>query len=186
MKKITLIALVTMAFACTSKTDKVKNEIEKIGTTYISHQLPPGEKIDSISLIRYDTLTSEVENDYLWYEYNKIVSDLLEESKGIRNHYEIKDQLYSLSPTPQIREEMDDLEDKYNKIQVKGKFYDSIATALKLLRKTVRKDDFKGYRGFFKIKYTTSAGVQQTVDSFEVAVSPDYKIRDFKNEVKKL
>jgi hypothetical protein len=183
MKKINIILLVLIISSCQSKTDETKQKLEKIGSLYLNSQALPGEKIDSIILIKYDTLHSKTENEYLWYQ-NQKQSQLIEDKGAeIKDRYQIKEQLYNLQPTPELKQEMDETEAEFNKLKAQAVYYDSIMKVQ--LTSNASQNDFKGYRAWYRIKGTKANGVQQNFDSLEVTITPDYKIREFEDEVKK-
>lgn len=183
MKKGTLILLLVIFASCRNENVKTKEKIENVGKLYLSTQLKPGERIDTIQLLKYDTLNTQTENSYLWFEYNKIAKSLQSEAELLKNHYTIKEELYSLQPTATLKEEMKQQETKWDNLIKEYNYYDSIMAPL--LNDSLTTKDFKGYRAWFRVKSTEVNGVSQNYDSLEVSITPDFKIREFKNEVKK-
>lgn len=186
MKKVTTLLIIAALVGCHNETEKTKEQLTKIGTQYFAAQLKPGEKMDAISLVKYDSLSSQLESEYLWYEYNKKLDEFKKRAEFMEQSYQVKEQLNKLQPTTQLQQEMKNIESEYESIIAKALHCDSVANNLLTASKALPTNDFKGYRAWFKVASTDAKGVQQTFDSLELTINPEFKVREFKNEVKGL
>lgn len=184
MRYFIFLLLVTANFSCKQtqkqKEEDLKKRVEPIVKKYFNAQ--GLGHIDTLEIYKIDTLTPSgvfiIQAMEYFYTMQNINDELQKKVKDLKFYSKLNQISYSQYASNEIK----DIGEEGRKLIAKSDYYDSLRKDCINKVDTANKKTFIAYSVRFNLKYSdTTTLVQNSLDSGEVIVTKDFKIKEKKS-----
>lgn len=187
MKQLLTICLLTTLLACNSTMQKqadLKKSITPVLNRYVKSLLDSTDVLDSLQIIKVDTLTSKKLEYIIYNAYSDKLDELKNSITKLADAVKQLDAMNDYVGMPRQKIAPSTAGD-ITKILAQQKALDSLLQLHAQRSKTADSTNFLNYLVTYHIVYSNKAGVQKNGD-LEDIVTPDFKIKQRGDYLEKL